>query len=611
MFGDTAATEPECGCQPTVDDGSLRVDASDCPGDGRLAESEACRHTVCEAFESTAVSRLLVHAEGVDRVHGDATVAALAATAEFATRIADRDGRLATEAREDPVPAASEARGRAGLVGNVADATGFADLGASSTDSAALFDPVRIPSIAASHLDTRPPETATLRTSRVIDSGATVRIYDRPDDRPVYQLEPLEYTLDDAALETLAAARSQLISTATGSPTEHREAVSAVAGAQCPVDTLTQVLRKHTAGYGVFEDLFSDELVSEVFVNAPATENRLFVRVPGEELLTNVRLTGRGTDRLAARLRTESGRAFSHAAPTIDATLSDVGGAESIRVAGVREPASEGYAFALRAEGTDRWRLARLVGNETVSASAAGLLSTGMARGAAMLVAGPRGAGKTTMTSALLWELDRETRLLAIEDTPELPVRALQLAGRDAQRLEAAADAGAAIDPPTALRTALRFGDGALAIGEVRGEEAAVLYEAMRVGAASDTVIGTIHGEGYDGVKERVVADLGVPESSFAVTDLLVTLAPAADGKRVIAIEEVMEDGAATLYEFDGTRLEPTPRLARGNSRFVASIARPAETYADVMGAIESRASQLEPCPLQRDRNAGEVPADV
>ncbi len=611
MFGESQPAEPDCQCQPIVEEEALRIDGSACPADGDLAESEACRQTAIEALQSTSVNRLEVHSGGVERIYDEGTVASLGAAAEFATRIANRDERLARLARKDPVTAAEEASGRAGLVGDVASATGLTVFSTNRADSEASFESNRVPTITASYLDRKPPEDGVLRVARVTDSGATVRIYDRPEGRPVYHLEPLEYTLDDGALETLSVARERLVSTDEGSPTDHREAVGQAGGSNCPVDTLTRVLEKHTAGYGVFEDLFSDDFVSEVFVNAPATENPLFVRIPGEELVSNVTLTARGTDRLAAGLRTESGRAFSRAAPTIDASLSGIGQVESIRVAGVRKPASEGYAFALRAEGTDRWRLHHLVGNNTLSAHAAGLLSTGMARGAAMLVAGPRGAGKTTMMSALLWELEAGTRLLAIEDTPELPVRALQNAGRDVQRLEAAADTEAAIDPATALRTALRFGNGALAIGEVRGEEAAVLYEAMRVGAASDTVIGTIHGNGYEGVKERVVADLGVPESSFAVTDLLVTLAPTASGKRVISIEEVTEAGSAVLFEYDGTKLEATPRLSRGNSRFVASLTRPGETYADTIAAIETRAHALERSGLQREPGRGEVPADA
>ena len=610
MFGLSESEPTACGCEPTVSGTTVEVDTTSCPKDGDLQTHEPCRRTVIEALGSDRIERIILEGHGVDRLYEDAAVDLLSAASRFATRVSGRADRLSTLAVTDPVAAAAEASNRAGLVGNVAQATGLARFSDTDETTADLLEFRRIPRITASYLDPTPPVDGRLRTSRIVESGATVRIYDRPSDRPVYQLEPLEYTLDDEALGTLAAAKDRLVSTSGDSPQEHRAAVSAVAGPDSPVDTLTTILRKHTAGYGIFEDLFSDELLSEVFVNAPATDNPLFVRVDGAELRSNVTLTQRGTDRLAAGLRTESGRAFSRAAPTIDASLSDIGQADSIRVAGVREPASDGYAFALRAEGTDRWRLQRLVDNGTLSAEAAGLLSVSMARGAAILVAGPRGAGKTTMASALLWELPPDNRLLAIEDTPELPIRALQIAGRDVQRLEAASGPEAAVDPETALRTALRFGNGALAVGEVRGDEAAVLYEAMRVGAASDTVIGTIHGDGYDGVKERVVADLGVPESSFAATDLLVTLAPAPSGKRVTKIEEVTEEGSATLFEFGETHLEAAPRLERGNSHLVGSLNRADETYADTIRRIEDRAGALGRSPLRSSPGPQEALAD-
>jgi len=593
MFGRSESEPPDCGCTWSISGQSLQVAASECPANGDLAESEACRHTVIEAIGRSKIDTVVITAGGVDRIYEGTAVERLRAAAEFSSIVAGRAERLASLARRDPIQAAKEASGRAGVVGEAAAETGFeewADAAGYTTDLAHY----RVPSITASYLDLQPPEGASLREARVIDSGATVRIYDGSTDRPIYQLEPLEYTLGDAALERLAEAKARLVSTDSMSPPDHRSAVAVVADEDTPVDTLTRVLRKHTAGYGVMEDLFSDPQLSEVFVNAPASENPLFVRAGGEALKTNLTLGTLGTDRLAAGLRTESGRAFSRAAPTIDASLSSIGTTDSVRVAGVREPASEGYAFALRAEGTDRWRLQRLVDNRTLSPAAAGLLSVAMARGGALLIAGPRGAGKTTMASALLWELPTETRLLAIEDTPELPVRALQDAGRDVQRLEAAAGPEAAVDPATALRTALRFGNGALAVGEVRGEEASVLYEAMRVGAASDTVIGTIHGDGYEGVRERVVADLGVPASSFAATDLLVTLNPTEAGKRVTKIEEVTADGSALLYEYDGTSLEATPRLARGNSRLVASLTGPGQRYADTMEKIETRAATFE-----------------
>ena len=72
-----------------------------------------------------------------------------------------------------------------------------------------------------------------------------------------------------------------------------------------------------------------------------------------------------------------------------------------------------------------------------------------------------------------------------------------------------------------ALRTALRLGDSALIVGEVRSLEAKALYEAMRIGALSNVVAGTIHGESAYGVFDRVVNDLGVPKTSFKATDII------------------------------------------------------------------------------------------
>ena len=101
------------------------------------------------------------------------------------------------------------------------------------------------------------------------------------------------------------------------------------------------------------------------------------------------------------------------------------------------------------------------------------------------------------------------------------------------------------VDPAEALRTALRLGDSALVIGEVRSKEAKVLYEAMRIGALANVVAGTIHGASPYSIFDRVVNDLGVPRTSFKATDVIVVANPvrSADGlhrwRRVTQITEV------------------------------------------------------------------------
>jgi hypothetical protein len=142
------------------------------------------------------------------------------------------------------------------------------------------------------------------------------------------------------------------------------------------------------------------------------------------------------------------------------------------------------------------------------------------------------------------------------------------------------------------------MGDGALVVGEVRGEEAGVLFEAMRVGAADGAVLGTVHGEGGPGVRDRLVADCGVDPAAVAATDLVVTLERTPTGRRVTRIEEVLDgdDGAtfAPLYEYGSGGLAATGRVARGNSRLVADLAPAGGGYADVRAALGRRGDWLE-----------------
>jgi type IV secretory pathway ATPase VirB11/archaellum biosynthesis ATPase len=525
--------------------------------------------------------------------------------------VAFYDRKLAERTERDPLGAARAAAGRAGPVGELVAETGLAECARRAEGYDDALRPFLGPPIAKARVAAEPPPDAAFAEARRLDTGATVRVYEDERALRTYHLEPVEHGFDADALETLAAAYDLLAdgAVASGERAPGR-AVRTVAEADTdtPVETLASALRKHTRGYGVLADFFADPAISDVFATAPVDRNPLRVTVDGERMRTNVRLTEAGAEALSSRFRRESGRAFSRAAPTLDATADvvadtaahEVGatGGGTIRVAGVTDPVSDGPGFAFRAHDATPWTLPALVGNGTLPADAAGLLSLAAERAAAGLVAGPRGAGKTTLLGALCWELPAATRTVVIEDTPELPIPALQRRGRDVQPLRTETGDGPGLEPAEALRAALRLGEGALVVGEVRGEEAAVLYEAMRVGASGDAVLGTIHGDGGEGVRERVVSDLDVPASSFATTDFVVTLeavsTPEGKRRRVKAIEEVVGgDRFESLFRIGDGGLRATGRIDRGNSALVASLAESGETYADARAAISERAALL------------------
>lgn len=138
-----------------------------------------------------------------------------------------------------------------------------------------------------------------------------------------------------------------------------------------------------------------------------------------------------------------------------------------------------------------------------------------ISHGRTFLTVGPRGSGKTSLLGSLILEILQRYRIITIEDTQELPVEDYKKLGYDILPLKvrsALADSGMEMPFDKGLRTSLRLGDSALVVGEVRSVEAKVLYEAMRVGAMSNVVAGTIHADSPYGVYDRVVNDLGVPK---------------------------------------------------------------------------------------------------
>jgi len=610
---DSSESGGDCGCQVVETGTTLTVDASECPHDGALVQSTACRSTVITACATTDPSTLVVTTEGLEHQYPPVACKLFAAAGRFLALLDDRNPALAADGRTDPLGLVDTLTHRIGDAADIAASSGLLEAAASVEGYADLEPAVGFP---IGHYAVQPGlgTDAQLSDVRTLETGSTARIYRRTDRVPLYALEVIETTLEPAARLAIVDAYEAI---ATGVVDGNRDAVRAIEHVleEPPAPILAEIVQKHTRGYGLLEDLFADPRITDVYVTAPVDRNPIRVVCDGTSMTTNLSLTRAGGGTLASRIRRTSGRAFSRASPTVDATVELANGV-GVRVAGVGEPVTDGVAFAFRERADDRFTLPGLIANGTMTAAAAGFLSVAIERNAATLIAGTRGAGKTTLLGTLLYELPPSTRTVVIEDTPELPVGPLQRVGRDVQALRTGTDNGPEITAADALRTALRLGDGALVVGEIRGKEARVLYEAMRVGANANAVLGTIHGDGADDVYERVVSDLGVEPSSFGATDLVVTTQAAhmADGKRryLARVEEVCGQGDETWFEplytcVDSTQATPTGRVDRGESRLLERLTRPGETYADIRRALERRSRLLD--ELAADGRTS--PADV
>ena len=317
------------------------------------------------------------------------------------------------------------------------------------------------------------------------------------------------------------------------------------------VKRLSDIVARYTVGFGLMGLLLSDQRLTDIYLDAPLGLKPVHV-VHSEygPCETNVLFSESEAESIISRFRSISGRPFDEAHSVLDMDLDQY----HTRVAVIGPPLSpDGVAFALRIHKATPWTLPQFINVKMVSPELAGLLSFLIDAQASTLIVGSRGAGKTSLMQALMLEILPSLRILTIEDTLEIPAREFWRVGYKLQRLKtrSAISVGAIsseVSPEDALRTALRLGDSCIIVGEVRSKEALVLYEAMRVGAVSNIVMGTIHGESAYSIWDRVVHDLGVPNTSFKATDITVVAAPIRfkgslkKHRRVIEVTEILKE---------------------------------------------------------------------
>ncbi len=435
-----------------------------------------------------------------------------------------------------------------------------------------LFVPWTIPSFVTSHIA---PVPDILRPVEEYYVGKSkVSIYKIPNkSEHLYAVNPPEFLLhaDESrailnALDEISKKEPEIID-----PRRAREYFKSMAKEiisrqleldQERLEELADITARYSAGYGLLEALLADERLQDIYVDSPGNNFIYVYHEKYEDCITNVLLSQIDLERIAARFRAISGRPFDESAPVLHTEIPEY----QIRVAGLHPPATfGGIGFAFRRSRPKPWTLPQFIRVGMMSPEVAGLISFLVSGESSMLITGARGSGKTSLLASVLGEIESRHRIIVIEDTPELPVDQLKKVGFKIQHVRVKAAIGSEdeaasyeLSADAALRTALRLGESVLVLGEVRGPEARALFEAMRVGAAGNVVLGTIHGSSAYDTWDRVVNDLGVPTTSFKATDIVVSTAAVRRAgdlvrkRRVMAITEVRKEWERDPFHEDG-----------------------------------------------------------
>ena len=343
-------------------------------------------------------------------------------------------------------------------------------------------------------------------------------------------------------------------------------------------------------GLGPLEPLLADDTVSDILVNGP---EHIFVERSGMLERSSARfMDERHLLRVIDKIVSKVGRQVNESQPMVDARLED-----GSRVNAIIKPlAIDGASLSIRKFSVDKLTFDKLVAFGALSEQAADFLSAVVQARMNVLISGGTGSGKTTMLNALSSFIDPRQRIVTIEDAAEL-----QLQQEHVVRLETRPphiEGAGEITQRDLVKNALRMRPDRIVIGEVRGNEAFDMLQAMNTG--HDGSMATIHANtARDAVSrlEQMVVMVGndfplsaVRQQVAAGLNIIVQLNRLSDGSRkVMSISEITGlEGSAVLmqdiFKFEKQGLDENGKI---KGQFLATGVRPRCAEAIIASGID------------------------
>jgi pilus assembly protein CpaF len=293
-------------------------------------------------------------------------------------------------------------------------------------------------------------------------------------------------------------------------------------------------------GLGPLEPLLADPTISDILVN---THKRVYIERKGMLEMTSIQF--RDDIHLMSiidRIVSAVGRRVDESSPMVDARLAD-----GSRVNAIIPPlAVDGPCLSIRRFGRDPLTADDLIHNNSLTESMLELLRGCVKARLNILVSGGTGAGKTTFLNVLSSYISNRERIVTVEDAAEL-----QLHQDHVVRLEtrpANIEGKGAIQQRQLVINSLRMRPDRIIVGEVRGEEALDMLQAMNTG--HDGSLTTIHANTPRDALSRLetmvaMGSLNIPDSALrrqiaSAIDVVVQVSRLSDGTRkVIALSEI------------------------------------------------------------------------
>jgi len=357
-------------------------------------------------------------------------------------------------------------------------------------------------------------------------------------------------------------------------------------------------------GFGVLDGMMRDPNIEDLSIDALAKP--LFVYHKGyESLETNLTISDEEQmDNLITRLSHMAGKHVSTAFPIVQGTLP---GRHRLVATFRREVSPQGSTATIRKFREDPLTIVDMLNLNLMDYKIAAYTWYLMQNRATAIVVGATGAGKTTLLNALVTLTRLNTKLVTIEEVQEINIPHLNWTSLVSRESYAATEEKAGeVGLFDLVKAAMRMRPDILCVGEVRGEEAYVLFQAISTGHGG---LCTLHADDSASALQRLVSEpMNVPKAFLPFLDLVFVVrriaVPTPGGgfraiRRVVALDEVVGaeevsrsfrwDPRSDTFKATYDKSPKLERIARDNGITMESIIKEIDRRALILRWIQQK----------------------
>ena len=302
-------------------------------------------------------------------------------------------------------------------------------------------------------------------------------------------------------------------------------------------------IERDLIGYGKIDTMMRDPNIEDVSCDGPGVEIFVYHR-RFESLRTNVMWEDElELEQYIIRMAQRCGKHISIAEPLLDATLMD--GSRIVMTLG-REVSTKGSTFTIRRFRDEPFTPVDLLEFKTFSSMQIAFFWLAMQYGMSMLFVGGTASGKTTSLNACSLFLPWQHKIVSIEETRELNlphpnwIPGCTRQGFGGEGSDSGGKAAGEVDMYDLLRAALRERPEYIIVGEIRGAEAYVLFQAMATG---HTTYSTFHADSIQSLVHRLEnKPIEIPRVLIPALDgISIQIQTRVGGKRVRRNKAIVE----------------------------------------------------------------------